>query len=149
MHFTGSDHWETTSLDSFLANLPELLGALVAERQPVAAIAEFEDHRYVQVLVDEGWIEAEVISNTNVPDRTALSNRQEQLLEQAGWMPPGDRSPNWLKVGFGMESVFPLAGSLADASVRILGQRQHGRDRDVRVMTFPVKERRRRYQCES
>jgi hypothetical protein len=147
MQFTGSDRWERTSLSSFLGNLPELLGALAAERHAVAAIAEFEDFRYVQVLVDEGWIEAEVISNTNVPDRNALTSSQERLLERAGWMPPGDRSPNWLKIGFGVESIFSIATSLSDATVRILGQRKSGGGNEVRVKTFPVLERRRRYEC--
>jgi hypothetical protein len=146
MQFTGSDRWERTSLASFIGNLPELLGALVAEGQTVAAIAEFQDFRYVQVLVDEGWIEAEVVSNTNVPDRNALSSSQERLLERAGWTPPGDRSPNWLKIGFGVESIFPIAASLADATVRILGQRQSGDGNEVRVKTFPVPERRRRHE---
>jgi len=149
MQFTGSDRWEPTSLSSFLGNLPELLGALAAERHAVVAIAEFEDFRYVQVLVDDGWIEAEVISNTNVPDHNALTSTQEQLLERAGWLPPGDRSPNWLKIGFGAESIFSIAAALADATVRILGQRPSGNEGEVRVKTFPVFERRRRHESKA
>jgi hypothetical protein len=87
----------TSSVGSFIANLPEMLGAMVVDLRCLVAVIEFEDLRYVQYWVEpHGAVIAEVISNLNIGDAVALSPEDEEKLRTAGWSEPspGPR-PNW------------------------------------------------------
>jgi hypothetical protein len=96
VHVTGRDNWVHSNVGSFVANLPEMLGAMAVDRRCVVAIAEFDDVRYVQFWVDaDGQVVCEVISNRNIGDAVALTPDDEYMLLNAGWVEPHDTSPNW------------------------------------------------------
>jgi hypothetical protein len=125
-----------TTVGSFLANLPELLAAMGADPRPLVAIAEFEDHRYVQVAVGGGTVIAEVLSNVNVPRGDALSGWQEAALRTAGWHEPSaPTEPNWHLEGAVPGDLLDLARAVADAASRILGKLDLD---DVDVRSFPM-----------
>jgi hypothetical protein len=86
-----------SSVGSFIANLPEMLGAMVLDPRCLVAVIEFEDVRYVQYLVEPtGRVIAEVISNLNIGDAVALSSEDEERLRSAGWSEPSPGpKPNW------------------------------------------------------
>jgi hypothetical protein len=97
MHVGRHDERVVSNVGSFIANLPEMLGAMVTDPRCLVAVIEFEDVRYVQYWVDpDGAIVAEVISNLNIGDAVALSPEDEAKLRDAGWSEPslGPR-PNW------------------------------------------------------
>jgi hypothetical protein len=86
-----------SNVGSFIANLPEMLGAMAIDPRCLVAVVEFEDVRYVQYWVEpEGAVIAEVISNLNIGDAVALTSDDEDALREAGWSEPspGPR-PNW------------------------------------------------------
>ena len=94
MYLTGSDNPIEISLASLLANLPELLGAMMKEGSRTLAVIDFPDFRYVQFWAENEMLIGEVISNENIPVE-ALNAEQEHQLREAGWDEPGDFSPNW------------------------------------------------------
>ena len=50
-----------STVGSFIANLPEMLGAMVVDPRCLVAVIEFEDVRYVQYWVErDGAVIAEV-----------------------------------------------------------------------------------------
>jgi hypothetical protein len=86
-----------SNVGSFIANLPEMLGAMASDPRCLMAVIEFEDVRYVQYCVaPNGDTIAEVISNLNIGDAVALTPEDEAMLRKAGWTEPspGPR-PNW------------------------------------------------------
>ena len=97
VHLTGSKASVTTSVGSFVANLPELLGAMAVDPRCLVAIAEFGDGRYVQFWVKpDGTVISEVISNLNIGDAVALSEEDEVILREMGWSEPAPGpNPNW------------------------------------------------------
>ncbi len=96
VHVTGRGKWDHSNVGSFVANLPEMLGAMAVDRRCIVAIAEFEDVRYVQFWVDaDGQVVSEVISNLNIGDAVALTSDDEHMLREAGWVEPHGPNPNW------------------------------------------------------
>jgi hypothetical protein len=96
VHVTGRGKWVHSNVGSFVANLPEMLGAMAVDARCIVAIAEFADVRYVQFWVDaDGQVVSEVISNRNIGDAVALTSDDEHMLADAGWVEPHDESPNW------------------------------------------------------
>ncbi len=97
VHLTGYDQSVTTSVGSFTANLPELLGAMAVDPRCLVAVAEFVDERYVQFWVKpNGTVISEVISNLNIGDAVALNAADEDLLREMGWSEPtAGPNPNW------------------------------------------------------
>jgi hypothetical protein len=86
-----------SNVGSFIANLPEMLGAMAVDPRCLMAVVEFHDVRYVQYCVaPNGDVIAEVISNLNIGDAVALTPEDENVLRRAGWSEPspGPR-PNW------------------------------------------------------
>lgn len=79
------------------ANLVELIMAMFNEGRTFNIIAEFADHRYVQVWVQEdGIVIGEVISNLNIGGSVALTPEDEEELRRIGFFEPGPVShPNW------------------------------------------------------
>jgi len=93
---TGRGKWVHSNVGSFVANLPEMLGAMAVDRRCIVAIAEFADVRYVQFWVDsDSQVVSEVISNRNIGHAVALTLDDEYMLREAGWVEPHDKSPNW------------------------------------------------------
>ena len=89
MGLTGESSPVDVSVESLVANLPELLGAMVGGADRVVAIAEFADHRYVQFLGGEGRLVAEVISNLKTAARARRSapTRRTACARRAGASP--------------------------------------------------------------
>ena len=99
MQLTGYDSPVTTTISSFLANLPELLGSMFSQGSRVLCIADFTDYRYVQFWAEGNTLVAEVISNMHL-EESPLTPEQEQMLLDDGWNPPTlDGTPNfWMEV---------------------------------------------------
>lgn len=94
---TGYDNTVQSTVGSFIANLPEMLGAMAVDPRCLVAIAEFADVRYVQFWVEpNGRVIAEVISNLNIGDAVALTPHDERVLAKMGWSEPSPGpNPNW------------------------------------------------------
>ena len=125
LHVTGFDTAVVSNVDSFVANLPETLGAMFVEPRCVVAVAEFEDGRYVQFWAGPAHlIIFEVVSNEHLSGERALSDDDEQRLREAGWMEPGPTSsPNWR---FDAHGGIELARGVAmtrRAVLEVLGER--------------------------
>lgn len=86
---TGYQGERTTTVDSFIRNVPGLLAAMVMDGRCLIALAEFADGRYVQFWVDpEVFVIGEVGSNLNIGDAIALSPEDEEELRGIGFLEP-------------------------------------------------------------
>jgi len=97
MNITGYENSVSSNVESFIANLPEMLGSMAIDPRCLVAVAEFCDGRYVQFWVEpHGLVIAEVISNLNIGDAIALSDHDEEVLRRMGWREPAPGpNPNW------------------------------------------------------
>ena len=122
MQLTGYDNPVTTTITSFLANLPELLGSMYAQGSRVLCIADFTDFRYVQFWAEGNTLVAEVISNMHLREQP-LTAAQERMLLADGWNPPSiDGTPNfWMEVS-GRGEIPRLTRHVQRAVVDVLGQ---------------------------
>ena len=122
MQLTGYDSPVTTTVTSFLANLPELLGSMFAQGSRVLCIADFADFRYVQFWAEGNTLVAEVISNMHL-DEKPLTVQQEQMLVADGWNPPTlEGTPNyWIEVG-SRAQIPELTRRVQRAVLDVLGQ---------------------------
>jgi hypothetical protein len=121
---TGYANAVQSNVDSFIANLPEMLGAMAVDPRCLVAIAEFADCRYVQFWVNpDGTVISEVISNRNIGDAVALSDADEETLRDQGWSEPSTAArPNWR---FESDDVAGLIRSVAmvrHAVYEVLGE---------------------------
>jgi hypothetical protein len=68
-----------------------------ADGRTLIALAEFDDHRYIQFYVDAaGEVIGEVISNLNIQTATALSPEAEEALVALGFNEPSyGPNPNY------------------------------------------------------
>lgn len=125
MHVGRYDERATSSVGSFLANLPELLGAMVVDPRCLVAVIEFEDVRYVQYWVArDGAVVAEVISNLNIGDAVALTAEDEEHLRRAGWSEPSPGStPNWRVEARDIAGVMKVVTMTRDAVYDVLRER--------------------------
>lgn len=122
MHASGYDVRVSSTVGSFTANLPEMLGAMVVDPRCLVAVIEFEDVRYVQYWVEPGGtVIAEVVSNLNVGDAVALSPDDEETLREAGWSEPalGPR-PNWRYEADDVAGVMRIVTMSRDAVYDVL-----------------------------
>jgi hypothetical protein len=125
VHVGRHDERVVSNVGSFIANLPEMLGAMVVDPRCLVAVIEFEDVRYVQYWVSrEGSVVAEVISNINIGDAVALSRDDEEKLRRAGWSEPspGPR-PNWRFEANDIDGVMRVVVMSRDAVYDVLGER--------------------------
>ena len=97
IELTGYQNGVNTTVESLLANLPELLGALSNSEKNIVALANFSDQRYVQFWSDShGHVIGEVISNLNIGDSIALTPENETDLADFGFSQPVEYlNPNW------------------------------------------------------
>ena len=126
-----------STVGSFIANLPELLGALGRDARCVAIICEFDDGRYVQFWIDPaGSITAEVVSNSNIFEAAVLDDADEESLRSLGWSEPSPKSrPNWfidVDAAFGLVRISRI---VARSVYLVLGERPSN---GVRFRTFAM-----------
>ena len=123
-----------SNVGSFIANLPEMLGAMVMDRRCLVAVVEFEDVRYVQYWVDpDGAIIAEVVSNLNIGDAVALSAGDEEKLRRAGWHEPSPGpTPNWRFETKGLDGLMKVVAMSRDAVYNVL------LERDINVVSVRI-----------
>jgi hypothetical protein len=125
MHVGRHDERVASNVGSFVANLPEMLGAMVVDPRCLIAVVEFEDVRYVQYWVSpDGEVVAEVISNLNIGDAVALSPEDEDLLRLAGWSEPSPGSkPNWRYEANDISGLMRIVTMSRDAVYHVLRER--------------------------
>ncbi len=115
----------SSSVGSFIANLPEMLGAMALDPRCLVAIVEFADVRYVQFWADpDGTVIAEVISNLNIGDAVALGDEDEERLRRAGWCEPTPGpTPNWRVEATDAGGLMRIVTMTRDAVYDVLGER--------------------------
>ncbi|MGB8196888.1 MAG: hypothetical protein WCF25_07780 [Acidimicrobiales bacterium] len=125
-HFalTGPHNGRSGTVGSFLANLGELLGAMVADpsSDALVAVAEFSDGRYVQFRCSpDRVLVAEVLSNLNIGEAMALSSDAEAALRRAGWNEPIEWvAPNWWTEAKASNELLVLAWKTKHAVLNVL-----------------------------
>ena len=124
VQLTGSSSPMSSTVDSFVANLPEFLGALLTDRRCIVAIAEFSDHRYVQFWLDSpSYLIAEVVSNVYIDSAFALTESDEAALRVMGWSEPApENRPIWFRIGTSINDLIELIRMTQRAVFEVLGE---------------------------
>ena len=124
IELTGYKNGVTSTVQSFLTNMPELLGALATTGKNHIALAEFEDHRYVQFWSDSnGHVIGEVISNLNIGDSVALTPIAEEQLLQLGFGEPVEYlNPNWTFEASNVAELIELIKMMTQVITVVLGE---------------------------
>jgi hypothetical protein len=137
VHETGYHKAVTATVDSFLANLPEMLGAMKVDPRCLVAVVEFEDRRYVQFWVtSDGVVFGEVVSNLNIKSAVALTSEQEETLRALGWQDPSPRpKANWRYTANDVAELIELVAMTRDAVVHVLLETK---DRTVSMRTWSM-----------
>ena len=114
----------TSTVGSFIANLPEMLGAMALDPRCLVAVVEFADVRYVQFWADpDGRVIAEVISNLNIGEAVALSDDDEERLRRAGWCEPAPGpKPNWRYEANDLAGLMRIVTMSRNAVYDVLGE---------------------------
>lgn len=125
VHLTGYRNRVTSTVDSFIANLPEMLGAMAVDPRCFVAIIEFADVRYVQFWIEpNGDVIAEVVSNINIGDAVALSEDDEGLLRAMGWSEPSPGpNPNWRVEASGASGLLHVVAMTKGAVFGVLREK--------------------------
>lgn len=125
VHVTGPEGRALGTVGSFIANLPEMLGAMAVDPRCLVAIAEFEDVRYVRFWVEpDGLVIAEVISNLNIGDAVALTPVAEDQLRAMGWCEPSPGpNPNWRVEGRDARGLLRVVAMTRFAVLDVLGEK--------------------------
>jgi hypothetical protein len=125
IHVTGYHHTVQSTVNSFIANLPEMLGAMAVDPRCLVAIAEFDDVRYVQFWVEpKGLVIAEVISNLNIGDAVALTRDDERMLRKMGWSEPSPGpNPNWRHESGDVAGLMRIVLMIRHAVYQVLRER--------------------------
>lgn len=125
MHVSGYANRVASTVGSFVANLPEMLGAMAVDPRCLVAVVEFGDLRYVQFWVEtNGTVFAEVISNLNIGDAVALSEDDEDALRTAGWAEPSPGpTPNWRYESHDAAGLVRTVAMVHLAVYEVLGER--------------------------
>ena len=119
---TGHDNPIISNVGSFLANLPEILGALSTARTHYVIVAEFMDVRYCQFWMDDaGAVMGEVISNLNIGDLVALTADEERELLALGFSPPEEfLNPNFTFEADSPSRMIQLVQMISNAVLKVL-----------------------------
>jgi hypothetical protein len=124
---TGPHNGRSGTVGSFLANLGELLGAMVTDpgSDALVAVTEFSDGRYVQFRCSpDRVLVAEVLSNLNIGEVVALTSDAEAALRKAGWNEPVQWvAPNWWTEARTADGLLELAWKTKHAVLNVLGER--------------------------
>ena len=142
VYVSGHDQPLESYVGSFVANLPEMLGAMAADPRCLVSIIEFADFRYVQFWVEpDGLIIAEVVSNLNIGDAVALSTEDEASLRRAGWSEPSPGpTPNWRYEASGIAGLGKIAALTRDVVYHVLRETDTN-PVSVRTWEMPRRER--------
>lgn len=91
----------------------------------LVAVADFADGRYVQFWIQpDGDVSAEVVSNLNIGDAVALSERDEESLRAQGWREPtGGPRPNWSFDSHDVAGLIRTVSMVRHAVYEVLGER--------------------------
>jgi hypothetical protein len=124
IELTGYKNAVTSTVQSFLTNLPELLGALATTGENHIALCEFEDKRYVQFWSDSnGHVIGEVISNLNIGDLVALMPVDEEQLLKLGFSEPVEYlNPNWTYEATNVAELIQLLKMMTEVLTVVLGE---------------------------
>lgn len=124
VHLTGYANRVTSTVGSFVANLPEILGSMAVDSRCLVAVAEFSDVRYVQFWVEpRGAVIAEVISNLNIGDAIALTHEDEDALRAMGWCEPSPGpNPNWRYESHDVTGLIRIVSMTRRAIFEVLGE---------------------------
>ena len=124
MQFSTTGHYNPiiSNVGSFLANLPEILGALSTARTHYVIVAEFMDVRYCQFWMDDtGIVIGEVISNLNIGDLVALNADEETELLALGFSPPEEfLNPNYTFEANSQSEMIRLVRMIESAVLNVL-----------------------------
>ena len=125
VHVTGSANAVASSVESFVANLPELLGAMAVDPRCLVAVCDFADGRYVQFWVQrDGTVISEVVSNINIGNAVALSESDEEELRAMGWVEPSPGpNPNWRFESSDVVGLIRSVEMIRRAVYEVLGER--------------------------
>ena len=138
---TGPHNGRSGTVGSFLANLGELLGAMVMDpsSDALVAVAEFSDGRYVQFRCSpDRVLVAEVLSNLNIGEAVALSPDAEASLRKAGWNEPIQwETPNWWTEAKTAEELMMLAMMTQVAVLDVLSERPEN-PVEIRTWSWPT-----------
>jgi hypothetical protein len=137
VHVTGEHKAVTATVDSFLANLPEMLGAMKVDPRCLVAVIEFEDRRYVQFWVtSDGVVFGEVVSNVNIKGAVSLTSEKEEMLRAIGWQEPLlHPKANWRYMARDVVELIELVAMTRDVVVRVLGE---SKNRTVSMRTWSM-----------
>ena len=98
LHLTDPKCRRESTVGSFVANLPEMLGAMASDPRVIITIVTFSDGRYWQCRADkDSNFIIEIVSNLNIPeDAHLLSELEERRLRDLGFLDPSKGPyPNW------------------------------------------------------
>ena len=117
---TGVAPSRGASVAGLVANLAELLTALVVSGRTVAVVVDLDDRRYVQFWVDRSGVISGEVSSTSAdggrdPDR-ALELRTRGFAE-----PSDEGRPNWWVEARGRRGALEVAARTSRALVEVLG----------------------------
>jgi hypothetical protein len=114
IELTGSVNGQVTTVGSLTGNLIELMLTMLEDGRTFIVIAEFADHRYVQLWVQgDGIVTGEVISNLNIGGAVALSPEDEEELRGIGFSEPQPvTNPNWWYVASDNRTFTRLASMM-------------------------------------
>jgi hypothetical protein len=137
IELTGYKNGVTSTVQSFLTNLPELLGALATTGKNHIALGEFEDKRYVQFWSDpNGHVIGEVISNLNIGDLVALTPVAEEQLRNLGFSEPVEYlNPNWTYEASNVAELVKLIKMMTQVITVVLGE---DRSNPVEIHTWEM-----------
>lgn len=124
LHLTGPQGRRITTVNAFLADLPELLGSMTVDPRCFVSVAEFDDSRYVQFWVEPaGELIVEVISNRHLSEAHPLSGRDESLLRATGWHAPSSAlNPNWWIEASGPAEILEAIAMTIHVVRHVLGE---------------------------
>ncbi len=126
-----------STVDSFIAYLPEMLGAMALDSRCLVAIIGFADGRYVQFWVEpDGKVLAEVVSNISIFEGVALGDQDEAALRSMGWCEPAPGpSPNWRIETGDQDGIIRIVTMIRSVVYRVRGERL---ENEVNERTFVV-----------
>ena len=109
------------TLESFLANMPEMLGAFFGHEEPLAVIVDLREGLFLQFWIEKEMVIVEVASNFYFADAGMLRSDQELALQGAGWSAPqGKNLPNWRLEKYGLAGLREVTQRSLDALLHIL-----------------------------
>lgn len=124
MELTGYDNVVYMSVRKVVADLAMTIKRMHRDPRTIAMVNEFWDHRYFQMLSGpHGVLHAEVLSNLNIADLTALSPAAEASLRELGFAEPVPfLSPNWRFTASTVTERAALVEKLTSVIYDVLGE---------------------------